>query len=79
MARRKGERPFDYEYKPGEELVLRFRRPVIDVIPDEVSDHLRAAVKELLLALRGFLEVAIEGMEEREQRRATRRRAIKVE
>ena len=73
------ERPFEYEYRPGEELVLRFRSPLIDLIPAEVHEHLVAGRKELLLAMRSFVDVAISRLEEREQARARRRSEIKVE
>jgi len=73
------ERPFEYEYRPGEELVLRFRRPVLDLIPAEVHEHLAAGRKELLLAMRGFVDAAISRLEEREQARTQRRTEIKVE
>ena len=73
------ERPFEYEYRPGEELVLRFRSPVIDLIPAEVHEHLVASRKELLLAMRGFVDAAISRLEERERARTQRRTEIKVE
>ena len=73
------ERPFEYEYRPGEELVLRFRRPVVDLIPAEVHEHLVAGRKEILLAMRGFVDAAISRLEEREQARTQRRTEIKVE
>jgi hypothetical protein len=73
------ERPFEYEYRPGEELVLRFRRPVVDLIPAEVHEHLVAGRKEILLAMRGFVDAAISRLDEREQARTQRRTEIKVE
>jgi hypothetical protein len=73
------ERPFEYEYRPGEELVLRFRRPMIDLIPVEVHEHLVAGRKELLLAMRSFVDAAISRVEEREQARTKQRTEIKVE
>jgi len=73
------ERPFEYEYRPDEELVLRFRSPLIDLIPTEVHEHLVAGRKELLLAMRSFVDAAISRLEEREQARARRRSEIKVE
>jgi hypothetical protein len=73
------ERPFEYEYRPGEELVLHFRRPMLDLIPAEVHDHLVAGRKELLLAMRSLVDAAISRLEEREQARTQRRTEIKVE
>lgn len=79
MAEGESERPFEYEYKPGEELVLRFRRPIIDLVPAEVAEHLTAARKEFLLALRGLADAAISRLEEKERARTQRRTEIKVE
>ena len=73
------ERPFEYEYRPGEELVLRFRSPLIDLLPTEVHEHLVAGRRELLLAMRSFVDAAISRLEERERARAKRRTEIKVE
>ncbi len=78
MAQDKWRQFFDYEYRPGEELVVRFRRPALELIPKEVRTHLLAAQKELLLAMRSFVDTVIERMEEREQRRG-RRKQIRVE
>ncbi|MGQ9572409.1 MAG: hypothetical protein ACUVV3_04390 [Dehalococcoidia bacterium] len=73
------DKPFEYEYRPGEELVLRFRSPLIELIPAEVHEHLVGARKELLLAMRSFVDAAIKRLEEREQARTRRRTEIKVE
>src|SRR3990170_3773903 len=48
MTKTDGRKPIEYEYRPGDELVLRFRRPVIDLIPCEARDHLMAAQKEVV-------------------------------
>ncbi|GAG16704.1 unnamed protein product, partial [marine sediment metagenome] len=50
-----------------------------DLIPAEVHEHLVAGRKELLLAMRSFVDAAISRLEEREQARAQRRSEIKVE
>ena len=72
------ERPFEYEYRPGGELVLRFRSPLIDLIPAEVHEHLVAGRKEFLLAMRSFVDAAINRLQERERARTRRRTEIKV-
>jgi hypothetical protein len=79
MVKGGGKRPFEDEYRPGEELVLRFRSPLIDLLPAEVHEHLAAGRKELLLAMRSFVDAAINRLEERERARAKRRTEIKVE
>ena len=56
------EKMFECEHKPGKEVVLRFRPP--KAIPSSTKIHLASAQKELLLALRSFIDAAIESMEE---------------
>lgn len=70
---------FDYEYKPGEELVMRFRRPALELMPQEARGHMLAARKEMLLAFRSFIDAAIRRTDERQQQSQTRRRRIEVE
>ena len=72
------ERCFDYEYHPGEELVLRFRRPRRDAACPG-REHLRAACKEVLLAMRAVLDGALEHIERREGPDAGRPTKIEVE
>lgn len=74
-------RAFDYEYRDGEELVLRFRRPgwLDSLVPPAARQHWLAAQKEMLLAVRSLLDAAINRVEEREGRETQRRREIKVE
>ncbi|HJX61548.1 MAG TPA: hypothetical protein VJ578_03160 [Dehalococcoidia bacterium] len=79
MTKGNGRRPFEYEYRPGDELVLRFRRPVLDLIPCEARDHLLTAQKEFLLALRSLVDAAISRMEEHDRGETFRRTEIKVE
>ena len=79
MTKTDGRKPFEYEYRPGDELVLRFRRPVIDLIPCEARDHLMAAQKEFLLALRSLVDAALSRLEESERGETFRRTEIKVE
>jgi len=69
---------FEYEYKPGEELVLRFRRPAI--LPREVRQHFLGAQKELLLALRSLVDALVKEIEGRMEGPPEQRRTeIKVE
>ena len=79
MTKADGHRPFEYEYKPGEELVLRFRCPVIDFIPCEARDHLMTAQKEFLLALRSLVDAALSRLEEHDRGETIGRTEIKVE
>ena len=59
---------FEWEYHPGEELVLRFRPPVWKVLPDSAREHVLAARKETLLALRSLLDSAIDKAEKAEKK-----------
>ena len=79
MTKADQRRPFEYEYKPGDELVLRFRRPVIDLIPCEARDHLMVAQKEFLLALRSLVDAALSRLEDHERGETFHRTEIKVE
>jgi hypothetical protein len=79
MTKANGRKPFEYEYRPGDELVLRFRRPVLDLIPCEARDHLLTAQKEFLLALRSLVDAAISRMEDHERGESIRRTEIKVD
>jgi hypothetical protein len=71
------EKLFEVEHTPGEELVFRFRKPALSLLPPEVREHLLGARKETLLALRTMVDAAITRLEEEEPRR--RRRKIQVE
>jgi len=54
---------FQVEYHPGEEIVLHFKPPTLWGLPDSTQQHLAVAGKEMLLALRGVLDEAIEKAE----------------
>ena len=62
----------EWEHHPGEELVLRFKPPGCKVLPDSTREHFLAARKEILLALRSFLDSAIERMERAEKETKTK-------
>ena len=51
---------FEMEYHPGEEVVLRFKYPKMNLLPKETKGHLATARKEILLALRDMLNAAVE-------------------
>ena len=64
----------EISYNPEEGLTLRFKPQSLHLLPESTCTHLRAANKELLLALRGFIDQAIERTEKGEEpgRRARR-------
>jgi hypothetical protein len=57
----------EVEYHPGEEVVLRLKAPTLPFVPEAAKGPLRMAHKEMLLALRSFLDTAIERTEKAEK------------
>lgn len=64
----------EISYNPEEGLILRLKPKSLELLPESTRTHLRAANKEFLLALRGFIDQAIERTEKGEEsgRRARR-------
>jgi hypothetical protein len=69
----------EWEHRPGEGLVLRFKPPLAKMVPDETRSHVRLARKEMLLALRSLVDAAIVRVEEAEKKAEKRRTKIEVE
>jgi len=74
-----GERIFEIERKPGEEIVFRFRRGRLHWLPQETRSHVYEARKEMLLALRSLIDRAIELVGERGKDGGEGRTKIDVE
>jgi len=55
-------------------LTIRLKPRTLRLLPESTRGHLRAANKELLLALRSVIDSAIEYTEQREQRARPHRR-----
>ncbi len=55
------------EYRPGEEFVIRFRPPKLPMMSEPTKEHLRAARKEMLLAVRSMIDQAIQRIDETER------------
>jgi hypothetical protein len=70
---------FEVEHHPGEEVVLRFKSPKFRLLPQPTREHLSAAKKEVLLALRSMLDRAIEKEEEAGEAKGKRRTKISVQ
>ena len=69
----------ELNYNPEEGLTLRFQPRSLSLVPEATRTHLRAAKKELLLALRGCIDGAIERTEGREtETRRPRRIEVRV-
>ncbi len=69
---------FEIEHRPGEEVVLRFKVPALSIVPEAARSHFGTARKEVLLALRSLLDMAIERAEEAEKPKAKKRTKIEV-
>lgn len=61
------EKWFECEYRPDDEMVLRFRRPKLSFLPAEAREHIWAAQKETLLAIRSFIDAVVESVEKAEK------------
>lgn len=70
---------FEVEYRPGEEIVLRFKPPHFRGLSDPTRQHLSSARKEMLLALRSMLDRAIEKTEESSKTKGRKRTKIEVQ
>ena len=70
---------FEVEHRPDGEIVLRFKSPKFWGLPESTKQHLVAAKKEMLLALRSALDQAIERVEESEKPKGRRKSKIEVQ
>ncbi len=70
---------FEVEHRPGEEWVLRIKSPKLQMFPDSTRQHMLAARKEILLALRGVLDSAIERTEQKGATKGKKRTKIEVQ
>jgi hypothetical protein len=68
----------EWEHRPGEGLILRFKPAFAKAVPDETRSHVRLARKEMLLALRSLVDAAIVRVEEAEKKTKKRRTKIEV-
>ena len=73
------EKLFEVEHKGGEELVLRFKCPGLSFMPESARGHFRKSGKEMLLALRNLIDLAIEQVEKTEKTRTKKRTKIEVQ
>ena len=67
------------EHRPGEELVIRFRPPQLKRFPEAAREHVMAASRETLLALRSLLDATIEWVEKTETKSAKKRGRTKIQ
>ena len=73
------ERIIEVEYHPGEEVVLRFKAPMLPFVSEAAKGHFRTAHKEMLLALRSLLDKEIERTEKAEKTGTKKRNKIEVQ
>ena len=59
MATIKFEQGLEVEHKEGGEYIFRLKTPQVKLDPDLTGGHLREAKKEVLLAIRSFIDKAI--------------------
>ena len=70
---------FSVEHRPGEEVVLRFKPPAFQGLPDATWEHLATARDEVLLALRSMLDSAIERTEKPKRPKGRKKTKIEVQ
>ena len=70
---------FEIEHHPDGEVVLRFKSPKSWGLADSTRQHLFTARKEMLLALRGMIDGAIEKTEEFEKAKPRKKAKINVQ
>lgn len=68
----------EWEHDPEGGLVLRIKPAFGEMFTGETRKHALAARKEMLLALRGLIDIAVRGMEEKEKK-TEKRSKIQVE
>ena len=62
-----GDSMFEVNYKPGEEVTLRFRLPCSGEIAPGARNHAREAGREVLVSLRSLLDEVIEVLEDKKE------------
>jgi hypothetical protein len=69
----------EWEHNPEGGLVLRIKPGLGGLFTGETHRHMLAARKEMLLALRGFIDIAVKRMEEKEKKTDKQGTKIAVE
>jgi len=70
---------FEIQYKPGEEVVIRFKAPDIKMVPKETKKHMMEAQHRVLVAVRDLLDKAIEKTEEKGKGKKTGRTKVDIQ
>lgn len=69
---------FEVNYNPEDGVTLRFNPQSFKFVPEPTRGHIKTANKELLLAMRSFLDKAIARMEEEDAGSARPRKRIRI-
>ena len=69
----------EWEHDPNEGLTIRFKPPFGKIASAETRGHMKAARKEILMAIRSLLDAAVERLEKEEKKPSQTRTKIKVE
>ncbi len=72
------DRAFEVQYSPSEGITLRIHPMRLRLLPEETWGHLRTANKEMLLALRSFIDSCVASVEKAEEAKSKPRSRIKV-
>ena len=73
------DRIVEVEHRPDGEIVLRLKSPRLWSVSPATRQHMAAAQKEILLALRSMLDRGIEIAEEFEKPKERKKTKIKVQ
>ena len=74
-----GESIFEVERVSEEEVIMRLKTKKLRLLPTASREHVRAAGRELLLALRSLVDIGIESLEQREETKRKKKTRIEVE
>ena len=69
----------EWEHSPEEGLVLHIKPGLGGLLTGETRSHALAARKEMLLAFRGLIDIAVNRLEEKEKKTEKRRTKIEVQ
>jgi hypothetical protein len=69
----------EWEHDPEEGLTLHIKPGLDGLFNGETCRHMRAARREMLLTLRGLIDIAVTRMEEKENKAQKRQGKIEVE
>jgi hypothetical protein len=69
----------EWEHSPEEGLVLHIKPGLGELFTGETRKHALAARKEMLLAIRGLIDIVVNRLEEKEKKAEKHRTRIEVQ